>query len=63
MKGVPIFGDKAIEAVREELTGIIDNAVGEPTRWRDIPVDSRQKIQKKNYARKDEGQYPGKVKR
>ena len=43
-EGVSIFGNKAIEAIKEELQGIVENAVGDPKRWRDVPQQVRKKI-------------------
>ena len=43
-EGVSIFGNKAIEAVKEDLQCIVENAVGDPKRWRDVPQQVRKKI-------------------
>ena len=44
IQGVSMHEDTAIEAVKKELVGIIENAVGELTRWKDVPIEVRRKI-------------------
>ena len=44
MQGVSMHGDEAIKAVKDELVAIIDKAVGEPTRWKDVPAEVTRKI-------------------
>ena len=39
-----MYGEKAISAVKDELTGLIDNLVGEPKRWEDVPRRARKKV-------------------
>ena len=43
-EGVSMFGNKAMEAVKEELKGIVENAVWDPTRWKDVPKQVRKKM-------------------
>ena len=32
------------DTVKDELTGLIDNLVGEPKRWEDVPRRARKKV-------------------
>ena len=42
LQGVSMYGEAAIDAVRDELTGILEKAVGEPKRWKDVPKAVRR---------------------
>ena len=44
LQGISMYGEKAISAVKDELTGLIDNLVGEPKRWEDVPRRARKKV-------------------
>ena len=43
-KGISMFGDAAIDAVRDELVGILEKRVGELTMWEDVPAEVRGKV-------------------
>ena len=43
-EGVSMFGQKAIEAAKDELVGVVENAMGDPKWWNDVPNDVRKKI-------------------
>ena len=44
LQGVSMYGEAAIDAVRVELRGILEKAVGEPKKWKDVPKAVRSKI-------------------
>ena len=44
IQGISMYGNQALEAVKSELGGIIDNLVGDPVRWKDVPLKIRKKV-------------------
>ena len=44
IQGISMYGTQALEAVKSELEGIIDNLVGDPVSWKDVPARVRKKV-------------------
>ena len=44
LKGISMYGTQALEAVKAELGGLIENLVGDPVRWQDVPARVRKKV-------------------